>query len=200
LTFDDGPHPEYTPRLLDVLAKHKLTATFYVIGCEADRHRQLIRRIVDEGHELGNHTWSHSEPRLTSAEEFLDEVRRTDELLADLTGLRPTSTRPPKGELGWRKLRGLWQMNKCVALWSVDARDYRMVSSDDMVAWSSTCELHDGDIILMHDNHPWAIPGIATLASRGVFDQFETVRVSTWAGIEQRQPNEIPIKVEGAKS
>ena len=182
LTFDDGPHPEFTPRLLDVLAAYQLTATFFVIGELAERHPDIVRRIAGEGHELGNHTWTHSEPSQTSPRQFLDEVRRTDELLIELTGTPSRTMRPPKGELNWSKLSGLWQRQQNVALWNIDPRDFRMTSADDMTAWCATYEPHGGDILLMHDNHPWAITAIATMASRGVFDRFETTTVSQWTG------------------
>src|SRR4051812_6580102 len=65
LTFDDGPHPEHTPRILDELARWKLSATFFVVGTEVERHSGLVQRIVAEGHGLGNHTFTHSEPSLT---------------------------------------------------------------------------------------------------------------------------------------
>lgn len=180
LTFDDGPHPEHTPRLLDVLRERSLVATFFVIGDRAARHPDLVRRIADEGHELGNHTWSHSEPAQTSSRQFLDEVRRTDDLLVELTGAVPRTMRPPKGELGWSKLSGLWRLGKSVVLWNVDPRDYRMTSADDMAAWCSGYQPQGGDIVLMHDNHPWAITAVGALAARGVFDQFQTVTVSQW--------------------
>ena len=182
LTFDDGPHPEHTPRLLDVLAEWQLTATFFVIGELAARHPDLVRRIAAEGHELGNHTWSHGEPSRIDARQFLDEVRRTDELLAELTGTAPRTMRPPKGELNWSKLAGLWQRGQSVVLWNVDPRDYRMSSADDMAAWCSGYEPQGGDILLLHDNHPWAITAVQTLASRGVFDRFQTTTVSSWIG------------------
>lgn len=191
LTFDDGPHPEHTPRLLDVLRERSQKATFFVIGELAARHPDLIRRIADEGHELGNHTWSHSEPSRTSARLFLDEVRRTDELLAELTGVVPTTMRPPKGELGWSKLSGLWKLGKTVALWNVDPRDYRMTSADDMAGWCSSYEPQDGDILLMHDNHPWAITAIGALASRGLFDQFSTATISQWTQPATTSPQPI---------
>ena len=188
LTFDDGPHPEHTPRLLDVLAERQLTATFFVIGELAARQPDLVRRIAAEGHEIGNHTWSHGEPSRTDSQTFLDEVRRNDELLAELTGTASRTMRPPKGELSWSKLNGVWQRGQCVALWNVDPRDYRMTSADDMAAWCASYEPRDGDIVLMHDNHPWAITAIGALASRGVFERFQTTTLSDWIGHSNRQP------------
>ena len=116
LTFDDGPHPEHTGKLLDILQANQLQATFFVVGKNAEQAPGLVQRIVDEGHELGNHTWSHSEPSQTSPSLFLEEIQRTDELLATLTGVVPQTVRPPKGELNLAKLRGLWKQGKNVAL------------------------------------------------------------------------------------
>jgi peptidoglycan/xylan/chitin deacetylase (PgdA/CDA1 family) len=178
LTFDDGPHPEYTAKLLDTLRDAGLHATFFVVGRDAARSPDLIRRIAGEGHELGNHTWSHGEPARTSPRQFLDEVRRTDELLLSLTGSIPQTMRPPKGELNWSKLLGLWRQAKTVALWNVDPRDYRMTEPGDMIAWAAHYEPRDGDVLLFHDNHPWGVGAVESMRHRGLFDRFEAVTVS----------------------
>ena len=180
LTFDDGPHPEYTPRLLDRLDELGLNATFFVIGSNAANYPDLIRRIVASGHEVANHTYSHSDPSETSSTMFLAEIRRTDELLSTLTGRSTETVRPPKGELNWTKLRKLWQHNKTVALWNVDPKDFRMKSVDEMTQWCEAYTPNDGDIVLLHDNHPFAEVAVATMAARGVFEQFETTTISRW--------------------
>ena len=182
LTFDDGPHPIHTPQLLDVLQAAHVCATFFVVGKDAQQHPDLIRRIVQEGHELGNHTWSHSEPSQTSPQQFLDETQRTDSLLYELTGMTPTAMRPPKGELNWKKLTGLWRQQKTVALWSADPRDYRMTSAEEMTAWSSAFVPTDGEVLLFHDNHPWAATAIQTLFKRGLFEKYQPVTVSVLTG------------------
>ena len=174
---------DQTLRLLDLLDAADVRATFFVVGKNAEQAPGLVQRIVDEGHELGNHTWSHSEPSQTSPSLFLEEIQRTDELLATLTGVVPQTVRPPKGELNLAKLRGLWKQGKNVALWNVDPRDYRMISEAEVSAWVSTYDPQDGDVLLFHDNHPWASQIIIQLANRGIFDRFETVSVSTLAGI-----------------
>ncbi|MEI8381234.1 MAG: polysaccharide deacetylase family protein [Planctomycetota bacterium] len=178
LTFDDGPHPIHTPQLLDVLRSTHVCATFFVVGKDAEQHPDLIRRIVKEGHELGNHTWSHSEPSQTSPQHFLEETRRTDSLLQELTGTIPTAMRPPKGELNWTKLTRLWRQQKTVALWSADPRDYKMTSFEEMRAWSSMFLPADGDVLLFHDNHPWAATAIETMFRRGLFEKYQPVTVS----------------------
>jgi len=178
LTFDDGPHPVHTLRLLDVLRKAQVSATFFVVGKEAVRYPDLIRRIAADGHELGNHTWSHEEPAQTSGAQFLKEVLHTDELLRDLTGVIPTAVRPPKGEVNWAKLSGLWRQGKTVALWNVDPRDYRMSDSLEMTNWVASYTPSDGDVLLFHDNHPWAADAVLAMAQSGMFDRYRAVTVS----------------------
>lgn len=187
LTFDDGPDPAYTPVLLDLLQSTRLRATFFVIGRQAKAFPELIRRMHDEGHEVGNHTWSHSPPPETSVSLFQDEVLRTDELIVQLTGVTPQSMRPPKGELNIRKLLGLWRLRKTVALWNVDPRDYLMRSSREITDWCSKYRSQDGDVLLFHDNHPFAIDAVKMLLSRGVFERFETVTISDL--VRQSVPN-----------
>lgn len=193
LTFDDGPHPQHTGNLLDILQAHDLKATFFVIGKNATEHPELVRRIADEGHELGNHTWSHSDPSQTSPTIFLEEIERTDVLIRALTGVTTQTVRPPKGELNYAKLRGLWRQRKNVALWNIDPRDYRMTSAAQASAWAATYEPQDGDVLLFHDNHPWASTALLQLARRGIFERFETVCLSTLIGPKQPAPLPDPV-------
>jgi len=110
LTFDDGPDPSLTPRILDVLAVHHVQATFFVVGSNARRHPELLRRIVREGHALANHTMTHDlDPTspswvYRSPEAYLEEVRACDQAIAAATGLHPRWTRPPGG--GYPHLTG----------------------------------------------------------------------------------------------
>lgn len=185
LTFDDGPHPVHTPRLLDDLARYQLRATFFVIGENVRRHSSLVERMHAEGHEIGNHTWSHSEPKTTSAKALADEVRRTDDLLFQITGQIPRMMRPPKGEVGMQKLLQLWRLHKTVAMWNVDPKDFRMKVAEEMDLWCQKYRPNDGDILLMHDNHPFASRAVDQLAEQGVFKQVETVTLSNWNGTKR---------------
>lgn len=181
LSFDDGPHPIHTPSLLDCLDELNLSATFFVIGQNAERYPELIQRMAAAEHEVGNHTYSHSDPRATSAEVFLDEIHRSDQLLDSLMGEAPSVVRPPKGELNWAKLRGLWRNRKTVALWNVDPKDYRMTSIEEMTRWCHSYQPQDGDILLFHDNHPFAVHAVRTMASLGIFDRFEATTISDFS-------------------
>lgn len=168
LTFDDGPHPEHTPRLLDELARLDMKATFFVIGFDAALYPDVVRRMAREGHAVGNHTWMHTEPAETGTAQFLEEVSRTRGLLEDLTGADCTLVRPPKGKLTPAKLAGLWRQRQTTVLWSVDPKDYQMKSEQEITAWAELLQCRQGDVILMHDSRPWAVSTLARLASTGV--------------------------------
>jgi peptidoglycan/xylan/chitin deacetylase (PgdA/CDA1 family) len=178
LTFDDGPHPEHTPRLLDVLREHKVSATFFVIGEQAAKHPELIRRIAAEGHVVGNHTFSHGEPREVSTACLLNEVRQTRALLNGLVGETSNLFRPPKGELTPTKLGGLWREHQTVVLWNRDPKDYACQSSHELRAWFRRHPLSSGDVVLMHDREPHAavaLPDVIEDAKRRGL-RFATIR------------------------
>jgi peptidoglycan-N-acetylglucosamine deacetylase len=154
LTFDDGPHPEHTPRLLDALAAASATATFFVVGRDAEKHPDIVRRIAAEGHTVGHHSFTHGSPPRTSARTLMDEVRRTVELLRDILGYAPRLFRPPRGQLSSEKLVRLWLARQKVVLWNVDPRDFACASSADLAA----------AIVLLHDDTPLLPPILADLA------------------------------------
>lgn len=180
LTFDDGPHPENTPPLLDALAEHDLIATFFVIGQQAERNPDLIRRIANEGHTLANHTYTHNEPKTTSAAVFDEELMRTRDLLEDLTGQPCALVRPPKGELTIGKFRKLWKRKETVVYWTLDPKDYAMTSDSEMEAWAAQVTISPGDILLFHDNHPWSITAIETLAKWQTKADRRFVSINAW--------------------
>ena len=103
LTFDDGPHPAHTAELLDLLAEHGATATFFVIGEQAERHPDMMRRIVQGGHMLGNHSWSHPRFETLGLDAQREEIARTDKLLSDHDGRMRHDFRPPRGVLPRRR-------------------------------------------------------------------------------------------------
>jgi len=180
LTFDDGPHPEFTPQVLDALARWHLRATFFVVGQAAADHPYLIDQILSAGHAIGNHTWSHGEPRQTSTSQFLNEVQRTSAWLTEHANSTPRWMRPPKGELTPGKLLGLWRQQLSVALWNVDPKDFRMHSLADVQAWCSQYRPHAGDVVLLHDRLPWAAAMIDQLGQDGLFARFRTVLLDDW--------------------
>src|SRR6267378_6489119 len=103
LTFDDGPNEQLTPRLLDLLAQHHIHATFFVIGENAAQYPEILQRAVREGHEIGNHTWSHPNLAKMSEENVRNQIDRTEETITNAIRSRPTLFRPPYGSLTARQ-------------------------------------------------------------------------------------------------
>lgn len=154
LTFDDGPHPERTPVILDALALHDVQATFFVIGERAEKHYSLVQRVVDEGHTLGNHSWSHRWLPLLSARAVEYEIDRCQQLLEGLTGRPSRLVRPP---FGWtnRAFDALMRERGLIAvLWSLSTFDYLGVPA--AFALGRALKSRPGDILLFHDGNAFA--------------------------------------------
>lgn len=168
LTFDDGPYPSTTPALLAAL--DGVRATFFLWGEHAAAHPALVRDIAAAGHVIGNHTWTH--PHLTglSAEARDQEVRRTQDLLVSLTGVRPSLFRPPYGDTAPSVARTAADHGLTEVLWTVDTRDWAGASTDEIVAAADRVE--PGGVVLLHEGRPAtvaAVPRIlAALAARGL--------------------------------
>ncbi len=146
-TFDDGPHPVYTPQVLDVLARYDVTATFFVLGSLAETYPAIIQRILDEGHAIGNHTWNHESLAGLPREKFDDTVGRTQALLGNRGS---PCLRPPYGSMDalTRDWAGEHGLN--VALWNVDPKDWQRPPALS-IAQHIVDHARDGAIILLHD-------------------------------------------------
>jgi len=153
MTFDDGPHPTNTPRLLDMLRKRNIRATFYVIGGNVDRYPHIARRIVAEGHEIGNHTYTHRKLTSLSESEVRKEMRRTQDAIVRATGVKPRTMRPPYGALLQRQRQMLFsEFNYPTIMWSVDPQDWRR-PGPSVVTSRILSGANNGAIILAHDLH-----------------------------------------------
>lgn len=151
LTFDDGPDPEHTPRVLDVLRDCNVKGTFFLVGHKVELYPDIVRRIAAEGHEIGHHSFWHGNPRETSSRQLLAEVRQTLDALERVLGFRPPLFRPPHGKLRATAMLGLIAMAQGIVLWSRDPRDYRAESSRELCDTLLSDPYVDGDIILLHD-------------------------------------------------
>lgn len=190
LTFDDGPHPRNTPRLLDMLRERRLKATFYVIGNRVKTWPRIARRIAEEGHEIGNHSWSHPDLSRFSGAAVLKEIDATTMAIWNATGRPPVTFRPPYGSFT-RRQRG-WlnaQRNLPTVLWSVDPADWRRPGSS-VVAQRILSRSHKGAIILSHDIHRGTIDAMPSvldgLTRRGL--RFVTVsQILGWPTWQSRR-------------
>ncbi|MDX6742103.1 polysaccharide deacetylase family protein [Actinocorallia sp. A-T 12471] len=167
LTFDDGPG-DHTARLLDMLAAADAKVTFFVVGEQAVHYPDLILREVEEGHEVGNHTWHHTQLDRSSIARIHKEIDGTSKAIERILGFKPTLMRPPYGATDARvakiaKSRGLAEI-----IWSVDTDDWRDRNSS-IVARRAIRGLRPGAIILLHDIHPTtvdAVPAILKAAKK----------------------------------
>jgi peptidoglycan/xylan/chitin deacetylase (PgdA/CDA1 family) len=171
MTFDDGPHATNTPRLLDILKQRNIKATFYVVGQNAREYPQIIRRILAEGHEIGNHTWDHQSLSAMSAEKAHDELAKTHQAVLDASGYAMRTMRPPYGATNLRVKQQCWdQFGYATILWSVDPFDWKRPGSK-VVEQRIVSGAHPGAIILSHDIHASTIDAIPdtldTLLSKG---------------------------------
>lgn len=177
MTFDDGPHPTLTPALLDMLKKRRIRATFYLIGRNVVRYPDIVRRMVAEGHEIGNHTWSHPALSSLGKTSVLDQLDRTSEAIYKVVRRAPVTMRPPYGALSGNQRKMIHAEREMpTILWSVDPEDWRRPGASE-VANRIVGRSHSGAIILSHDIHRGTVQAMPTaldgLSARGY--KFATV-------------------------
>ena len=157
LTFDDGPRPDSTPAVLDVLRARGVTATFFVTGSNAARYPDLVRRIVAEGHALGNHTWSHPDLSGLSPAGRVAEIERTTQAIVDATGTSPCYFRGPYGIHRSASIAGLaWERGMSVVGWTLDTRDWTTPAGwspafQRQIVDAATAPAGAHPIVLLHD-------------------------------------------------
>jgi peptidoglycan/xylan/chitin deacetylase (PgdA/CDA1 family) len=150
LTFDDGPDPEWTPRVLEALDHAKMQATFFVIGEHARRLPELTRRVAAAGHAVGNHTYSHRHPWFMSSERARAQVRDGAQVLSDVLGAEPYLYRPPHGRTRRCMIEEAEQRGERVVLWDVSAVDWGPMGNATSIMQRLT-SVRPNDIVLMHD-------------------------------------------------
>ncbi|MFQ5603666.1 MAG: polysaccharide deacetylase family protein [bacterium] len=165
LTFDDGPDPEVTPTLLELMHQYQISATFFVIGEKVQRHPEIVAQINQNGHTLGNHSFSHHRMLWKSKSNSLAEIARTDALLQEITRTRPVLFRPPYGRFGWGLMRAIQTTGHKMVLWNATARDYHSHFSSCEIQRNLTRCLRPGKIILLHDGHRNGAKTVTALAS-----------------------------------
>jgi len=169
LTFDDGPHPVYTRRLLDILARHEVKATFFINGywIDEDRRRSakrlqdLLRRAYDAGHTIGNHTYGHALLSRLSPQEQDREIITNHQMIMELTGARPTLFRPPYAVLTDHARELIDRLGYTEARWSATAPDQEIHDPKELsrtvMSWLRT---YNGGIVMLHDRYRWSVEAV----------------------------------------
>ena len=185
LTFDDGPHPRNTPRLLDILKQRNVRATFYVIGKSVNLYPEITRRIVEEGHELGNHTYNHPNLSKMLSAKVREELNITRDAIIRATGVRPRTMRPPYGALKTFQREFIHQeYGYPTILWDVDPLDWKRPGI--AVVQSRILEgTRSGSIVLAHDLHSTTVDAMPSTVDALLAKGFRFVTVSQLLAMKQ---------------
>ena len=171
LTFDDGPSAEYTPRLLDGLKERNIKASFFLLGRNIPGNEEIVERMQEEGHLIGNHTYNHVQLSAISEAEAREEILKTNNIIYEITGNYPQYMRPPFGS--WKK-----NLELCVEMipvfWNIDTMDWKSqdVSSILNIVFA---EAEDGAIILMHDEYETSVEAALQIADHLMKEGYEFV-------------------------
>jgi peptidoglycan-N-acetylglucosamine deacetylase len=194
LTFDDGPNPAWTPRLLDILAQHNVRATFFMVGKFVKAERELARRVADAGHLIGNHTWSHPDLSRTRGADVLNELTRTSDILAGIAGKPVVYFRPPFGARRPYVLKLARQLGLIPVTWNAMTEDWKEPSADTIArnlmkkidsnqrrGYASNIVLHDGSHRALNTDR-----GPSISAASQLLDRYATthkfVTLDEWPG------------------
>ena len=150
LTFDDGPHPLFTVSILKSLAEYNIKATFFITGKDAEEHSELVQKIIHEGHEIGNHSFSHKSLIFRSIIFIINEIEKTDKILKNLGVKGEIYFRPPYGRIGAIARMVLRKMRKKIILWDNGPKDFKCLSCEEVVD-KVLKKLKPGSIIVLHD-------------------------------------------------
>jgi peptidoglycan/xylan/chitin deacetylase (PgdA/CDA1 family) len=202
LTFDDGPTPEYTPRILAALADAGVTATFNVMGWNGVHHADVLRDVVAAGHEIGNHTWGHRDLTTVDARQTREELVRCKEEVEALLGRPFTSFRPPRGELTGYALRVAAELGYDTYIWSVTRGPGNSTSAAEIGAYLGGT-IVPGDVLGLHDGIGRGTFAPASSFARALADRRELeVRAlpAALAGIADRGITLMPANAMLARS
>lgn len=178
MTFDDGPHPSNTPRLLDMMKQRNIKGTFFVVGTNAKLYPSILKRMVAEGHEVANHTWNHPDLTKLSQSAVRSEMDRTRDAIVSATGVKPRTYRPPYGAVS-SSLKSFMksEYGYPTIMWSVDPLDWKKPGAS-VVADRLVAGARNGGILLAHDIHRSTIDAMPSTFDRLLAKGFKFVTVS----------------------
>jgi peptidoglycan/xylan/chitin deacetylase (PgdA/CDA1 family) len=161
ITFDDGPHPDNTPRLLDILDETGVPATFFFQGSTAEKHSHLVQAVFERGHVIGNHSFQHMDARKVATRDFVNDVLRAQRTLECIVGHELSRLfRPPYGSTTLRTLLALRSEGFQFVYWTVDSRDSYILDPGALIAQLASAPIAGGDVLLFHEDYARTIDAI----------------------------------------
>jgi peptidoglycan-N-acetylglucosamine deacetylase len=198
MTFDDGPSPVNTTRLLDILKQRNIKVTFFMIGPNVVAHPEIARRALAEGHEIGNHSWTHPQLSKLSDQGVTEEITKTQEAIKNACGFTPTLLRPPYGAITKRQREWIeQQFGLNVILWTVDPLDWKR-PGPTVVTQRILSGARPGAIILSHDIHQQTIEAMPATLDGLMAKGYKFVTVSQLIAMNHPKPSPSPAAVSRA--
>jgi peptidoglycan/xylan/chitin deacetylase (PgdA/CDA1 family) len=192
MTFDDGPSPETTPRLLDILKQRNIKATFFMIGQNAERNPAIVKRILAEGHEIGNHSWTHPQLSKLSDDRVTEEINKTQNAIKDSSGYTPVLMRPPYGAITARQKDWIEkQFGLSVIIWSVDPFDWKRPGAS-VIEERILAGARPGAIVLSHDIHKQTVDAMPATLDALAAKGFKFVTVSQLIAMNKPKSSATP--------
>lgn len=187
VTFDDGPDKEKTPLLLDILKTNNAKATFFVLGNRVEANADIIKRMIDEGHDVGNHTFNHKDLTKLSEESVDYQIDKTNELIKETAFIDTVLVRPAYGARNPAVTELLKAKNMSIIVWNIDPKDWKTKDADD-ISNHIISRAKDGDIILLHDIYSRSVEAaekaIQELTKRGFVFLTVTELIERYGGLE----------------
>src|SRR3984957_18885377 len=197
MTFDDGPSPETTPRLLDILKQRNIKATFFMIGQNAERNPTIVQRILAEGHEIGNHSWTHPQLSKLSDDRVTEEINKTQAAIKNASGYTPVLLRPPYGAITSRQKEWIEkQFGLSVIIGSVDPFDWKRPGAS-VIEQRILSGARPGAIILSHDIHKQTVDAMPATLDALAQKGFKFVTVSQLIAMNKPKSSATPNPQSG---
>ncbi|MER2000667.1 MAG: polysaccharide deacetylase family protein [Lysinibacillus sp.] len=189
LTFDDGPHPEYTVQILDLLEQHDAKGTFFIVGEHAENHSQIVYRMYEEGHEIANHTYTH--PFTKSVPKIMQEIKQTDYTLFSITGYSPKLFRPVEGNYTDPLVEAVSKEGYKIVMWSwhQDTEDWKDPGVNTIVN-KVINGIEEGNIVLFHDgggNREQTVKAIEIILPKLKEQGYKFITVSEMLQLQQQE-------------
>lgn len=163
ITFDDGPHQHYTKKVLDVLRSYGVHCTFFLVGRAAKEHPELVNAIFKDGHTIGLHTYSHTTLDEMTEDQFRQEVRRNQDVIERIIGVRPFLLRPPEGRLKMQNLFWARRLGVKLIHYTITSNDWKATKPEDVIRDVNLALIRGGEIISFHDTNPYTVVAMSTI-------------------------------------